>query len=153
MNRFVRIATLCALATALAACEPPPPYDESADAAREVDAALDEARTNGRLVMITFGANWCSDCSAFAAAVENPEVARRLDEHFVRVKVDVGNWDRNPDLVAAWGDPIAEGIPAVVIASPGRDILYATRRGEISNAAKMSAQALGAFLDELATRG
>ena len=36
----------------------PKPYDENANAEQDIQAALSEARNNGKLVLLEFGANW-----------------------------------------------------------------------------------------------
>lgn len=126
------------------------PYDEAADAAAEVEAALAAARRSDRLVLLNFGANWCADCRAFARAMEDPELAEIIGGRFVTVKIDVGNWDRNPDVVDEWGNPIGEGIPALVVASPAGKILFSSRRGQVSVASRMSRDELAAFFRLLA---
>ncbi len=87
------------------------PYDETADGATGVAAALADAEANGKLLLIEFGANWCPDCRAFAAAIQAPEARAVIEEKFVAVKVDVGDWDKHPEVVAAWGNPIEGGHP------------------------------------------
>ncbi len=129
------------------------PYDESADAAANVEAALARAGATGKLVLLNFGANWCPDCRALAHAMEDPELAGIIRDGFVVVRIDVGNWDRNPDVVDEWGNPIAEGIPAIVVAEPGGQILFATRRGQISSARNMGSEQFAAFFRMLAGLG
>lgn len=129
---------------------PPGPYDESADAGADVDAAITRAAAEGRLLLLTFGANWCTDCRAFDAAMNDPALAAVLADHFVPVKIDVGNWDKHPEVVAAWDDPIAGGIPAVVVATPAGDILYTTKAGELATARQMGPEQFAAFFERLA---
>jgi len=129
---------------------PPGPYDESADAAADVEAAIARAAAEGRLLLLTFGANWCTDCRAFDAAMNDPALAAVQADHFVPVKIDVGNWDKHPDVVAAWDDPIAGGIPAVVVATPAREILYSTKAGELATARQMGPEQFAAFFERLA---
>jgi hypothetical protein len=56
---------------------------------------------------------------------------------FKVVKVDVGRFDRNVDLASTCGVPLKSSIPAIAILSTGRDVLYATRAGELADARKM----------------
>lgn len=99
------------------------PYDEHADAAADVRAARQSASATGRDVLIVFGANWCLECR---------EVPRLIEQHAdqvgpdkaVLVKVDVGNFDRNMDLVKSWGTPTRKGIPAAVLYRPRQGIVY-----------------------------
>ena len=70
------------------------------------------------------------------AQPNGPAVGDRLPAF--RSKVDVGRFDRNLDISSVYGEPTKKGIPAAVVLSPGNDILYATRAGELSNARRMS---------------
>ncbi|WP_088279479.1 thioredoxin family protein [Ideonella sp. A 288] len=124
------------LATSVAAA--PAPYDESADAKADLARALATAASAKKPVLVIFGANWCGDCRALDAALKAPASAALLAKQFVVLKVDVGNFDRNLDLTAQYGHPTKAGIPAAVVVSPGRQVLYATRAGELSNARRMS---------------
>jgi len=114
------------------------PYNESADAKADVRAALAAAQSAKKPVLVIFGANWCEDCRALDASLKTPQNAELMASHFVVVKVDVGRFDRNLDISSVYGEPTKKGIPAAVVLSPGNEILYATRAGELSNARRMS---------------
>jgi hypothetical protein len=45
--------------------------------------------------------------------------ASLIDARFVVVKIDVGNFDKNLDVVKHYGYPTGKGIPAAVVLSPG----------------------------------
>ena len=135
-------------ARALAAA--PMRYDETADGAAAVAAALDEAEANGKLLLIEFGANWCPDCRAFAAAIQAPEARAVIEEKFVAVKVDVGDWDKHPEVVAAWGNPIEGGIPAIVVANTQGEVLFSTKAGQLAKARSMGPEDFAAFFEHLA---
>jgi len=141
---YRRILALAALvcANAMAA---PPPYDESADARAEVRAALVAAKASQVPVLVIFGANWCKDCRALDRALKSPQNAALMQREFKVVKVDVGRFDRNLDLAAAFGNPIRQGIPAAVVLSPDMQVLYATRAGELADARRMSESGIHDF--------
>ena len=126
------------------------PYDETADAAGDVEHAIERANASGKLLLINFGANWCPDCREFERASLDPDIRSIIDDRFVVAKVDVGNWDKHPDVVAAWDNPIEGGIPAVVVATPDRRILFSTRAGQLSKARHMGKQTLIRFFEYLA---
>ena len=149
-------ALLLLLLAAATAAQPPAkdegmPYDEQADAAIEVAAAIAAAKAADKLLLIDFGANWCPDCRAFAVAARSAEAREVLAEHFVSVKVDVGNWDKHPEVVAAWGNPIEGGIPAIVVATPGREVLFSTKAGQLSKARSLAPAEFAAFFAYLAS--
>jgi len=138
------LATGAATAAAL-------PYNESADAKAEVQSALQTAKASGKSVLVIFGANWCEDCRALDAAIKAQATAQLMSKEFVVVKVDVGRFDRNTDLAAAYGNPIKKGIPAAVLLSADNQVLYATRGGELANARRMSETGVYDFFNQAAS--
>lgn len=114
------------------------PYDESANAQQDVQRAFDAAAKTKRPVLVIFGANWCGDCKALDLALKSPANAALMDKEFVVVKVDVGKFDRNLDVVERIGVTIKKGIPAAAVLSPQQKLLYATQGGELADARKMS---------------
>jgi protein disulfide-isomerase len=114
------------------------PYDPSADARAQIHTALAEAAAKQQPVLLIFGANWCPDCRALDKSLHAGRNAELMAREFKVVKVDVGNFDHNLDVVAEYGNPIKKGIPAAVIVSPDNKVLYATRAGELADARRMS---------------
>ena len=143
--RKTLILLLGALLAAFAVAAPLP-YDESADAKAAVRQALGAAKKSQVPVFLIFGANWCEDCRALDFAIKSGRSADLLARQFKVVKVDIGNFDRNLDLVAAYGNPIKKGIPAAVVLSPDNEVLYATRAGELADARRMSESGIYDFL-------
>jgi thiol-disulfide isomerase/thioredoxin len=138
------------LAATLAVQAASPPYDEAADAKAQLRSGLAEAGTAHVPLLIVFGANWCKDCRALDAAMKTGRTASLMAGQFRVVKVDVGNFDRNQDLVAAYGQPTKGGIPAAVIVSPDNRVLYATKGGELADARHMSETGIYDFFHQAA---
>jgi len=113
-------------------------YDPTADAAAEIDAAVAAARADGKRVLVDFGADWCPDCHVLATYLEGEQGSALVDASFHVVKVDVGIFDRNLDISKALGDPIVNGIPAVVILDGAGTIVGSTGDGGLANARSMS---------------
>ena len=124
------------------------PYNPAADANTDVQQALTKAKAEHTPVLLIFGANWCPDCRALDHALKTGKNAELLDQQFIVVKVDVGNFDHNLDLEKHYGDPIGKGIPAAVIVSPNDQVLYSTRAGELSNARRMNDDGIYGFLKQ-----
>lgn len=129
------------------------PYDEAADAKSEIRQALADAARSQLPVLIVFGANWCQDCRALDAALKQGRNADLMARSFKVVKVDVGKFDRNLDVSAAYGNPIKKGIPAAVIVSANNRVLYATRAGELADARSMSEDGIHEFFRQAASAG
>jgi thioredoxin 1 len=120
------------------------PYDELADAGRDVQSALQQASGQGKLVLLVFGANWCPDCRNFQSEMDAVELGSTLAENYIVVKIDVGRFKRNLDIAQKFGVSIRRGIPALgvlngdgslVLAADGRKV-EELRRGTPSAAAK-----------------
>ena len=148
MKKLLATATLALVATLAAAATAP--YDEHADAKAQIQAALHEAAAAKEPVLLVFGANWCPDCRALDRALHTGRNAELIARDFKVVKIDVGNWDHNLDIAAAYGNPIKKGIPAAVIVSPDNRVLFATRAGELADARRMSDEGIYEFFSKAA---
>lgn len=134
-------------ASALAA---DPIYDEQADASKDIQQALAAAARSKVPVIVVFGANWCGDCKVLDAAMKSGATAQLMAQDFRVVKVNVGRFDRNTDIAQAYGVPLKKGIPAIAILSPGNEVLYATRSGELADARTMGENGIHEFLKRAA---
>jgi thioredoxin 1 len=121
------------------------PYDTAADASTDVQQALARAKAMHTPVLLIFGANWCEDCRALDSSLKSDKNATLMKREFQLVKIDVGNFDHNLDVVNSYGNPIGMGIPAAVIVSPDNKILFSTRAGELSDARRMDADGVYGF--------
>jgi thioredoxin 1 len=123
------------------------PYDEHANAARDIRQALALARTDHRKVLLVFGANWCGDCRELDRAMHGSSQAL-IQARFDVVKIDVGNFDKNLDIAQRYGNPIKMGIPAVVVLDRHDRMIYSTKGGELADARKMGEQGIYEFLSQ-----
>ena len=146
MLAWVSGLAVCSLSAWAAAAQPYPP---GVDAKAQIAQAVHDAALSHRAVLVIFGANWCEDCQALDQALHRSQVAEWVSQRLVVVKVDVGNFDRNLDLDAQYGKPIAQGIPAAVMLSPSGELRYATRAGELANARGMDDAAIVAFFKQV----
>ncbi|HEV2700397.1 MAG TPA: thioredoxin family protein [Steroidobacteraceae bacterium] len=145
MNKFLLLlATTCLATLAVAA---PWPYDEKADAGGDIQHAMAAAQTDHRKVLLVFGANWCSDCRALDKAMHGSS-QHLIQDSFEVVKIDVGNFDKNLYLAKRYGNPIAKGIPALVVIDAGNHVLYSTGNGELANAGQMTERSIYEFLKQ-----
>jgi len=78
-------------------------------------------------------------------ALKSGTSAALLARDFKVVKINVGRFDKNLDIVKAYGVPLEKGIPAVVILSTNNAVLYVTKEGELADAQKMGDQGIYEF--------
>jgi thioredoxin 1 len=145
MSKWLGIFAVTLLSVSAAAATLP--YDEHADARATLQQGLDAARASGKQVLVVFGANWCEDCRQLDKALHG-RTASLIDARFVVVKIDVGNFDKNLYLAKRYGNPIAKGIPALVVIDAGNHVLYSTVNGELANAGQMTEQGIYDFLKQ-----
>ena len=114
------------------------PYDENADALDSISKALKIAELENKYVLLQMGGNWCPDCRTLGEYFSRPEINAWLDDRAILVSVDVGEWNRNLDIVEEYGNPISEGIPALVLLNSENEVIFATLAGELASARSMS---------------
>ena len=114
------------------------PYDENANAGEQISDALEKAKLKNRYVLLQMGGNWCTNCRTLGEYFSRPEIKTWLNERVVLVSVDVGEWDRNLDIVEEYENPISEGIPALVLLNSNNEVMFATLAGELASARSMS---------------
>lgn len=124
------------------------PYDENAIPADDIVHAMAQSASDGKLVLLDFGANWCPDCLVLTTLFEDPAVKPFLEENYHVVRIDVGMWDKNLDISQAYGNPIDNGIPAVVVLSPTGEIIATTKDGSLANARTATAEEILALITE-----
>ncbi|WP_419728496.1 thioredoxin family protein [Lichenicola sp.] len=152
LSSVVLVASLCvagtgaafavgiAAPTDLPAQQPAPvahPYDTTADAHAQVDAAFADAKRTGRDVLIDFGANWCPDCRMLAGVFDMPQVKAWKDSNFASVSVNVDRFNVNMDIPARYGVKV-KSIPTVLILTPDGKLLNADGTLALGNARTMS---------------
>jgi thioredoxin 1 len=124
----------------------PRSYDKSADARADLAAALASSRSDGKPVLIDFGADWCPDCRVLGGLYQRPSVAPTLRAGYHLVLVDVGEFDHNLDVARQWGiDLQHSGIPALAVVKGGH-VVYGSNRGEFANARTMGPAEVLTFL-------
>ena len=141
-----RLLVLPLLLLSLACAAADGPYNEAADARKDITQALSQAAQSGKSVIVVFGANWCADCKVLDLAMKEGASAPLVAREFQVVKVNVGRFDRNVAVAESYGVPLKNGIPAVVILSPANKILYVTRAGELADARSMGENGIYEFL-------
>jgi thiol:disulfide interchange protein len=94
-------------------------YDPQADGFVLIDAALRQAKSAHRRVLLDFGANWCPWCHRLHRLfAQNDAIRRELAAGYVVVMIDVNQRKgpaRNAAVNEKYGNPIREGLPVLVV--------------------------------------
>ncbi|HUA63261.1 MAG TPA: thioredoxin family protein [Verrucomicrobiae bacterium] len=140
------LVTLSLACTALAQ---PGPYRPDADARKDVAAAQARARASHKVVMVIFGANWCEDCRVLHNNLDSAALHDYVQSHFEVVSVDVGQFDKNLDVVKSAGADLKKGIPVAAFLSSDGALIGTTNNGELEPSRKYGAQQVLRFLREV----
>lgn len=119
-----------------------PVYDEAADAAVVIEAALEEARRENKRVLLQWGGNWCGWCKLLHQMFQSDrEIARKLLYEYEVVTVDIGRWDKNLDLVERFGADIqGSGVPYLTVLDPDGSVVVNQETGSLEKKDAPSAQ-------------
>jgi thioredoxin-related protein len=89
--------------------------DHSEPALSLIEAAVQNANREDKLVLLYFGADGCVYCEQLSRLLSYEDIHSILDEHFVQVRIDVGEFDKNMDILSLYMGRRDTGIPALVI--------------------------------------
>ncbi len=123
-------------------------YKPGTDAKAEIEEALASAGKSHKRVLLVFGANWCYDCHVLDLAFHRPDLAPVVEKNYEVVHVDVGEYDKNLDLMEKYAVPKKKGIPGVAVLDSSGKLLYSQTNGEFEKARSLAPEDLLAFLNK-----
>jgi len=144
MKKWIALLSLL-LVTGVVSAQDKKPYNEAADAKAEVQAALKTAKAENKATLIVFGGNWCGDCKMLDIEMHQGDLARLVNDRLVVVKVDVGRFDKNLDVVDRYGKILKNGVPSVALLRSDGTVVYQTDGGELADARKMGREGVTKF--------
>jgi thiol:disulfide interchange protein len=121
-------------------------YPANADANKEIQEALTRAASEHRRVFLVFGADWCYDCHVLDHALHEGEAGKIVSEKFLLVHINIGEGEKNADLVKEYKIPLDKGVPAVAVLDASGKLLYSSGQGEFEAARRMLKKDLVVFL-------
>jgi len=121
-------------------------YPINVDAKKEIEAALKIANSENKRVLLIFGGNWCYDCHVLDQALHEGEAEKIVKKSFLLVHVDIGEGDKNLDLVKKYETTLGSGVPTVVIINNEGHVVYSSTKGEFEAARQMMKKDLVMFL-------
>ena len=123
-------------------------YPTDADARAEIKEAEEKAAKEHKRVLIVFGANWCYDCHVLDMAFQRPDLAPVLAASYEVVHVDIGEGNKNQDLMKDFQVPMQKGIPALAVLESTGKLVVSQKNGEFEHARAMTPEALLEFFNE-----
>ncbi len=120
----------------------PPPEQAKADLA----AALKEAASTHKRIILDFGGNWCGDCIVLDMYMHNAQNRPILDSNFIVVHINVGRFDANLDLSKKYDTPLDKGVPALAVLTESGKLLYSQKLGQFESMRRLEPSAVTKFL-------
>jgi thiol-disulfide isomerase/thioredoxin len=125
-------------------------YDEQADAAKQIDAALARAKKENRRVLVQWGANWCGWCvKLHALCGKDTAISRELMYEYDVVLVDIGRFDKHMELAQKFGANLKEhGVPFLTVLASDGQVLANQDTGSLEAGDAHDPQKVLGFLKE-----
>lgn len=112
-----------ASATAQSAYTPVTKYDPKRDAARDIDAAVAEAKRTNRRILLEVGGEWCSWCHILDEYFDkHPDLTARRDKNFVTVKINFSDENPNKEVLSRYGE--IDGYPHIFVLDSDGKLLH-----------------------------
>jgi thioredoxin len=118
------------------------------DARTAIEKGQKLAAASGKMLMVTFGANWCPDCLTLHRNLLDAETHAYLDKHFELVTIDVGDAQKSAAVQRDLGIDI-KVIPLAVFYSPDGQLVGDTGAGELKPSRHFSSRDIRDFLREV----
>lgn len=122
-------------------------YSDTADPKADIAAALQQARTENKRVILDFGGDWCGDCQVLDIYMHQTPNAELLTKNFVVVHVDIGHMDHNVDVAEKYNIPLKKGVPALAVLDTDGKLLYSQQHGDFENMRSMQPGDVTDFLN------
>jgi hypothetical protein len=123
-------------------------YPAEANAHDKIQEALAQAAKKHHRVLVVFGADWCYDCHVLDLAFEGNDLAPIVAKNYEVVHVDIGEGNKNQDLMKECQVPVAKGIPAIAVLDYSGNLLFSQKNGEFEKARSLDRETLLAFLNQ-----
>jgi thioredoxin 1 len=125
-----------------------PPYSAVVDARTALEDGKARAAASGKMLMVTFGANWCPDCVTLHQNLYAAETRAYAEKHFEIVEIDVGDSKKSAAVQRDLGISV-NAIPLAVFYSPTGELVGDTYAGELKPSRHFSSREIRDFLREV----
>ncbi len=124
-------------------------YDTLRNPAEDLEATIQQARAEGKRILIEVGGEWCSWCHRLDEFFhENRAVAQALRDGFIIMKVNYSIENRNEAFLSNF--PRVRAFPHLLVLDSDGTFLHAQRTGPLEENGTYSEERFLTFLSEWA---
>ncbi|MEV7182299.1 thioredoxin family protein [Kitasatospora sp. NPDC093679] len=122
-------------------------YNPSANAQKEIDAALALSKSDGRRVLLDFGTNECGVCRAVDGLFAKSRIRSTLDASYHVVKIDLENNRTNMAILGRYDSSHGFSTPVIIVVDAKNTVVTNTNRTGLP---KLTETGLDGFLRQWA---
>jgi thiol:disulfide interchange protein len=113
-------------------------FDPTRNSARDLKAAIEQARSEHKNILMDVGGNWCPWCILLDRTLnDDPELHALLAKNYVLLHVNFSRENENLNFLGPY--PKATGYPAWYVLSPKGELLKAEDTSELEQTHKIDA--------------
>ena len=125
-----------------------PPYRSDVEARLAIEQGKARAAASGKMLMVTFGANWCPDCLTLHDNLHAADTRGYVEKNFEIVQIDVGDSKKSAAVQRDLGISV-DVIPLAVFYSPTGQLVGDTFAGELKPSRHFTSREIRDFLREV----
>lgn len=100
-------------------------YNPEANAKKEIEAAIKEAKDSGKHVLIQIGGNWCVWCARFNEFVaKDASLDSLVNRNYVTYHLNYSKENKNSELLMKYEFPQRFGFPVFLILNEKGELLH-----------------------------
>lgn len=123
-------------------------YDEKADAIKQLDQAIDQAKQENKYVFAMVGGNWCKWCLMFNEFTQtNQNVKKTLADNFIFIHINYSKANPNEAAMKRLGYPQRFGFPVFVILNEKGERVHTQSSGYLEQGNGYSGKEVVSFLN------
>lgn len=112
----IALVIILALSAILSFAQEKKLYDPTANAEKDIAAAVKKAQRENKFVLIQGGGNWCRWCIEFARfAKADPQIDSVINTGFIWYHLNMSKENENKKIFARYGYPQRFGYPVFII--------------------------------------
>ncbi len=124
-------------------------YDPTIDVSAQVNAAIQEAKSDNKHVLIQIGGNWCSWCLRFHKFVnEDDSIKSILDKEYVYILLNIDKEHPQKEMMQELSFPNRFGFPVFVILDQKGFQLHTQNSVYLESGKSYNAKTVKSFLND-----
>ncbi len=126
-------------------------FDPTRDPAKDVAVAVAKCRSERKRILLDVGGEWCSWCHRLDKFLhENADLDRYLSEHFIVVKVNFSEKNKNEKFLSQY--PAIDGYPHLFVLESDGTLLLSQSTGDFEKGKAYDPEKFMRFLRKWSTK-